>query len=77
MRDYPITPEKTLIKAGEIAKKAGLNYVYIGNIDLKKWDDTYCPKCKELVIERQWFDIIKNKLKNGKCVKGHNIAGVW
>jgi pyruvate formate lyase activating enzyme len=77
MRDYPQTGENTLLKAGKIAKKAGLNYVYIGNIMLPEWGNTYCPKCKELVIERQWFEVTKNKLKNGKCPCGEKIAGVW
>ena len=77
MKDYPPTGENILLKAGKIAKKAGLNHVYIGNIKLPKWGNTYCPKCKELVIERQWFEVTKNKLKNGKCSCNEKIAGVW
>lgn len=78
MGDYPPTGENTLLKAGEIAKKAGLNHVYIGNIIIEKWENTYCPKCKELLIERRWFDILENKLKKGRCFKcGEKIAGVW
>jgi len=77
MRDYPPTTEDTLIKAGEAAKKVGLNYVYIGNIMLPEWQNTYCPKCKELVIERRWFEVVQNKLKNGRCRCGEKIAGVW
>jgi pyruvate formate lyase activating enzyme len=77
MRDYPPTEENTLLKAGKIAKEVGLNYVYIGNIMLEEWGNTYCPNCKELVIERKWFEVIKNKIKNGKCSCGEKIAGVW
>ena len=77
MQDYPPTSEKSLLKAAEIAKKAGLNYVYIGNILLPKWEDTYCPKCRNLLIERRWFEVIQNKIKNNKCFCSKEIAGIW
>ena len=77
MKDYLPTGENTLLKAGKIAKKAGLNHVYIGNIMLPEWGNTYCPKCKELVIEREWFRIVKNKLQKGRCSCGEKIAGIW
>jgi pyruvate formate lyase activating enzyme len=78
MNDTPPTPEKTLIRAGEIATEAGINYVYIGNIILEGWENTYCPNCKELLIERKWFDVLKNKIKNGKCFNCRTkIAGIW
>lgn len=78
MLDTKETPEKILIKAKEIAEKIGLNYVYIGNVFLDKSEDTYCPKCKELLIERRGFDVLQNKIKNGKCFNcKEKIPGVW
>ena len=56
------TPEKTLLKAYDIGKKAGLNYVYVGNLLLDSKENTYCPKCNELLIKRHGFAIMENKL---------------
>lgn len=77
MSNVLITPEETLIKAREIAIEEGLNYVYIGNVNIEGMEDTYCPKCKETVIVRRGFTIIENKLRDGKCGCGQEIAGVW
>jgi pyruvate formate lyase activating enzyme len=77
MMNLPHTPPETLEKAKEIAEKVGLHYVYVGNVVTKDGENTYCPKCKELVIERRWFDVLQNRLKNGKCINKHKIAGVW
>ncbi len=78
MRDYPPTGENTLIKAAETAKKAGLNFVYIGNIRTKKDQKTRCSKCNKIIVDREWFMITENKLKNGKCYNCQTkVAGVW
>lgn len=69
------TPIETVKKAYEVAKKAGLNYVYTGN--LGKENNTYCPQCKVLVVKRHGFSAEEAKIKNGKCVNGHRIPGVW
>ena len=71
------TPAETLIKARDIAKKAGLNYVYAGNIAIEGGSNTYCPKCNKLLVERGGFEVYKNNIKNGKCSCAHKIAGVW
>jgi len=52
------TPVKTLLKAREIAKAEGVNYVYVGNVPGEKYEDTICPKCGKTVIERVGYDII-------------------
>jgi len=72
------TPQETLIKAYQIGKKAGLNYVYTGNIPDENYESTYCPKCGEKLIERWGIEMIQNKLKDGKCFKcGVKIPGRW
>ena len=64
----PDTPLETLIKAREIGLKQGLKYVYTGNFPGLEGENTYCPKCGELVIERYGYNI-KRYDKNGKCPK--------
>ncbi|MEM2193118.1 MAG: AmmeMemoRadiSam system radical SAM enzyme [Candidatus Methanomethylicia archaeon] len=51
------TPIKTLVKAREIALNRGLRYVYVGNIPGHEGENTYCPNCKNPVIERVGFEI--------------------
>jgi len=76
MLKTPPTPQKTLIKAYNIGKKAGLKYVYTGNIPDNNYESTYCPKCGAKLIERWGIEMISNNLKNGKCPKcGENIPG--
>jgi pyruvate formate lyase activating enzyme len=78
LTDKPRTPVKTLRKARKIGFQAGLKYVYEGNVPGEGGENTYCPKCKELLIERLGFSIMGNKLKDGKCSKcGNQIHGVW
>jgi len=77
MSNLAQTPPETVLKAVNVAKKAGLNYVYAGNIPVEKEGNTYCHECKDLLIKRQWFNILENRIKNGKCTNGHKIPGVW
>jgi pyruvate formate lyase activating enzyme len=57
MLDVPPTPPETLTRAREIARLAGLRYVYTGNVHDVQGSSTYCPSCEKLVIERDWYDI--------------------
>ncbi len=76
MKDHDYTKVQTLQKAYNIAKEAGLYYVYLGNIAAE--GKTYCPKCGELLIDRTNYDVTINKLKNGKCPKcDRKIEGIW
>jgi len=60
------TPTETLNKAKAIAEKAGIQYVYIGNV-FEKEDNTYCRKCKKLLIRRtSSFEVLENNIKSGK-----------
>jgi len=72
------TPIGVLTQAREIALASGMKYVYIGNVPGLDAQNTYCPKCHELVVERKGFTITQNNLVNGKCKKcGEKIPGVW
>lgn len=57
MLDFPYTPYETLRKHYEMARKNGLEYVYIGNVPGNPHESTYCPKCGSLAIERYGFEI--------------------
>jgi pyruvate formate lyase activating enzyme len=71
----PPTSYDTLMKAKDIAKDY-LNYVYIGNV----WgidSNTYCPKCDNKVVDRNFFGEIVG-IEDGKCTKcGENIEIVY
>ena len=78
MRHLPPTSEKTLDTAREIAMNEGLDYVYIGNISSEHGQNTYCPSCKVLLIERSGYTILQNRLKDDRCPDcGKEIYGVW
>jgi len=72
------TPIETLQQARQIAMKCGLKYVYIGNLPGNLAENTYCPRCKRLLIERRGNFLVQNNLEDGKCkFCGEKIAGVW
>ncbi len=57
MRDIPNTPPSTLLRAYRIGRKAGLHYVYTGNIHHEPTGSTYCPGCDVKLIGRDWHRI--------------------
>lgn len=73
------TPVTTLERAHEIAKCEGLRYVYVGNVPGHKWENTYCPNCGELLIERHIFSVLEYEItpdkKCPKCKKEIPIVG--
>lgn len=72
------TPIAVLVQARDIALAAGMKYVYIGNVPGIDAQNTICPKCKQVVIERRGFTLVKNDLVKGCCSKcGEKIDGVW
>lgn len=79
LKSLPPTPMSTLEKAREEAMKVGLRYVYLGNISpTHKANNTYCPNCGELLIQRMGFFVVRNNVVSGKCKYcGWRIPGVW
>jgi len=77
MLNLPLTSLASLRKARNIALSRGLHYVYTGNLPDDEGNNTYCPKCNEILIKRSGFGIMENKLKKGKCPCGEEIPGVW
>ncbi len=78
LRSLPPTPVSTLERARAVALSAGLEYVYIGNVPSHEGENTLCPKCKKLLIQRTGYMIGEIHLKAGKCgYCGKPIPGIW
>lgn len=81
MTDPPRTSVNTLLRAAEIGQEAGLNYVYAGNLPgkLKDYENTYCPNCRTLLVERTGYVIYGYHITaEGTCPQcGDEIAGIW
>ncbi|MDD5595613.1 MAG: AmmeMemoRadiSam system radical SAM enzyme [Candidatus Omnitrophica bacterium] len=72
------TPVETLENARRIAMECGLKYVYLGNIAGDPAQNSYCPKCKRIVIARSGYMVQEINLVEGKCkFCGEKIEGVW
>jgi pyruvate formate lyase activating enzyme len=67
LTDRGATPVETLLQARDIGMAAGLRYVYTGNIPGQGGEDTRCPGCGQIVISRQGFQIMDNRVKEGRC----------
>lgn len=65
--DAPPTPVSTLERAHDIAVSEGLEYVYIGNVPGHRYNNTYCPGCGELLIERYGLELVKVSLRDCRC----------
>lgn len=76
MQHIPATPLKTLEMAYKIARSEGLRYVYLGNVPATRYENTFCPKCSELLVERSVFstrmNILRDKNECPRC--GERIA---
>ncbi len=78
LRNLPDTPVKTLENAVAVAQKAGLKFVYIGNVPGHERNSTFCPKCGKRILHRIHFSPIETHIKSGKCEYcGEPIPGVW
>jgi pyruvate formate lyase activating enzyme len=76
LTDAVPTPLSTLEKAREIGVAHGLKYIYVGNVNRRS--DTLCPECRASLIERSRFNVLSNRMDDGKCPAcGAGIAGVW
>ena len=75
--DRPRTPVETLRMAREIGNEAGLRFVYEGNIPGEGGENTICPSCSALLIQRYGFQIESNRIISGACPDcGVSIAGI-
>jgi pyruvate formate lyase activating enzyme len=81
MTENANTTAEQLIRACEIGREAGLRYIYAGNLPGKvgRWENTYCPACEELLVERYGYLIRQMRVTpEGKCPAcAANIPGIW
>ncbi len=75
----PATPLSKLTEACGIARTAGLLYVYTGNVHDTDGGTTFCPKCQQALIVRDWHNISEYHLtENGECPHcGTKISGCF
>jgi pyruvate formate lyase activating enzyme len=67
MTDIPHTPPETLRRARAIAMRAGLKYVYTGNVHDIEGDTTSCASCGHPVLVRDWYEILSHDIHDGAC----------
>lgn len=78
MDDLPPTSADTLIKARQQAIKAGIKYAYTGNVHHLEGGTTYCPRCQQALISRDWYEINAYQLNENQCnACGYVIAGYF
>ena len=81
MTENANTTAEQLMRACEIGREAGLNYIYAGNLPgrVGRWENTWCPNCDELLVERHGYLIRAVRVTpEGKCPScSHTIPGIW
>jgi pyruvate formate lyase activating enzyme len=61
------TPTPYLEELWKLSKEAGLKYVYLGNVMNPKYENTYCPQCGRVIIDRLGFEVASIHLKGKNC----------
>ncbi|HEY3313559.1 MAG TPA: AmmeMemoRadiSam system radical SAM enzyme [Anaerolineales bacterium] len=81
MRNPDNTPAGTLIRAAEVGREAGLNFVYGGNLPgrVEEYEDTRCPHCNKLLVRRRGYVVQDYRITaHGTCPAcGTHIPGIW
>jgi len=76
LADLPPTPLLTLERAVEIGREAGLHFVYLGNADVPGSEDTRCPDCDALLVERVRYATRRRGLDQGRCAACGRDVGI-
>lgn len=80
MMDTENTDARKIIEAAEIGYGRGLHFVYAGNLpgEVNDYENTYCPHCRTVLIERYGYEILGYHLVGNQCPKCHReIPGRW
>jgi len=80
MTEPDATDVRTLLRAAELGVREGLHFVYAGNIpgSVGRWENTCCPGCKALLVERRGYRILQNRIPAGVCPDcSRAIPGFW
>jgi AmmeMemoRadiSam system radical SAM enzyme/AmmeMemoRadiSam system protein B/AmmeMemoRadiSam system protein A len=76
LTDRQPTPPSALRQAYQIAREAGLRYVYTGNVSDREHQSTFCPGCGRVVIERDGYTLGQYALDGNRCRHcGTSVAG--
>lgn len=67
LTDRDRTPPETLLAAYDIARRTGLKFPYVGNIQAPAQQTTYCPHCQQVLIERVGYTITRYELRDNRC----------
>jgi pyruvate formate lyase activating enzyme len=81
MGDRAPTSVRALLRAAETGAAEGLRFVYAGNLPgvVRSWENTHCPGCREVLVERLGFRVLSNRIgPDGRCPGcRRTIPGVW
>jgi pyruvate formate lyase activating enzyme len=78
LQKLPPTPLETLWQAHRTALDRGLRYVYTGNVPYDERSNTFCPRCRLLLVGRRGYFVSVNRIRGGLCPQcGFAIAGIW
>jgi pyruvate formate lyase activating enzyme len=67
LNDVPPTPIDTIERACEIGRRAGLKFIYAGNVPGHKSESTCCHNCGRVVVRRTGYDTELTGLDGSKC----------
>lgn len=77
MTNLAKTPERTVIRAREIAVSEGVHYAYVGNLR-HEYESTFCHSCGKKIIPRYGYHVGEVHITDGKCKYCNTpIPGVW
>jgi pyruvate formate lyase activating enzyme len=81
MEDRPATSVRALLRAAETGAAEGLRFVYAGNLPgaVRSWENTYCPGCRALLVERIGYRVLQNRIDaGGRCPECRvTVPGRW
>ena len=69
MLDRGRTPRSTMKRAVETARSVGLEHVYVGNISQPEDEQTLCPGCRTVLVDRAGFFASRKFTPDGRCPK--------
>ena len=77
LKQLPPTSQRTMEQAAEMAHLEGLRHVYIGNLPGHSGNNTYCPHCSALAIQRIGFRVLAVNIDSAGCCTecGQRLAG--
>ena len=81
MEQRPATSVRALLRAAETGAAEGLRFVYAGNLPgaVRSWENTYCPGCRALLVERIGYRVLQNRIDTGgRCPECRvSVPGRW